>query len=577
MRRSRRSPVAILSSLVLLSTLVSPASAQPIPAAEAGPEASAALTGGQVRLTKVDDGFVNPLGVVNAGDGTSRLFVLEQRGTVRVVSGNQMQSGLFLDLRGITGGLTTGGERGLLGLAFHPDFKSNRKLFVNYTNGSGDTVIAEFTANSTRTSVSQGSRRVLDNATYGELIIDQPYTNHNGGQLLFGPDDNLYIFTGDGGSSGDPQDRAQNNSSKLGKILRITPDLDGTYSVPSDNPYFGGSTANDLVWANGLRNPWRASFDTGASPDKLWVADVGQGSWEEINRVDATADGVNYGWRCREGKHWFNTDGCDTTSPWPYTDPVAEYGHGNGDCSVTGGVVYRGPIFRELVGHYVLGDFCTGRIWTISSGGSSLLFHRDTSANITSFGAAENGEIYMTDYGAGILYRVVAPQFSDVTDSGFINDITWLGYEGITSGCGDGKFCPKGAVRRDQMASFIARALGLPATSTDYFDDDDGNKHESNINRVAAAGITFGCGERRYCPSGIVLRDQMASFIARARNLPATSTDFYTDDEGNKHEANINRMAAAGITRGCTSTTYCPKGQTTREQMAAFLRRAFDD
>lgn len=569
-RPRRRRPAAVLiASVLLLTSLVMPASAAPLERVEPALEASPALSGGQVRLTRVDDGFVQPLGVVNAGDGTSRLFVVEQRGTVRVVSGNRMQSGFFLDLRNGPAGLSTGGERGLLGLAFHPQFESNRKLFVYYTRGGGDLVIAELTANSARTSAAVSTHDAL-------LVIEHSSrSNHNGGQLLFGPDGYLYAFTGDGGGGGDPDENAQDVNSLLGKALRIDPDLNGGYDIPSDNPYVGKPGA-DEIWAIGLRNPWRAAFDTGTDPDRLWIADVGQGSWEEINRVDAAARGLNYGWDCREGKHAYNDPSPGIScSGLSFTGPVAEYGHGSGDCSVTGGLVYRGPIFRELQGHYVLGDFCSGKIWTIGSGGSSLQFHRDTSAMITSFGEAENRELYMTDYGAGILYRVVAPQFSDVTDSGFINDITWLGYEGITSGCGGGRFCPKGHVARDQMASFIARAMELPPASRDYFDDDDGNKHESNINRIAEAGITFGCGERRYCPSGTVLRDQMASFLARALNLPATSRDFYTDDESNRHEANINRFAAAGITRGCTSTTFCPKGVTTREQMAAFLRRAF--
>ena len=576
MSRHRRSPVAILSSLFLFSALVSPAAAMPAEAPDPAPTESAALTGGQVRIVEVDDGFVNPLGIVNAGDGTSRLFVVEKRGTVRVVAGNRMQSGFFLDIRNVGPGLTTNGERGLLGLAFHPDFRTNRYLFVFYTRGDGDLVIAQMRANADRTSVPLSSHDTL-------LVIEHTnQSNHNGGQLLFGPDGHLYIFTGDGGALGDPNDNAQRTSCPdtrclLGKTLRIAPNLAGDYTIPSDNP-FVGKAGEDEIWSYGLRNPWRASFDR--ANGTLWIADVGQGSWEEINREPPNTGGRNYGWDCREGKHAYN----DPTPVIPctgltFTDPVAEYGHGNGDCSVTGGYVYRGPIFRELQGQYVLGDFCSGRIWTLNAGAAnpSLLFHRSTSAMITAFGEAENGELYMTDYTNGILFRVVAPQFSDVTTSGFINDITWLGYEGITSGCGGDRFCPKGAVARDQMASFIARALNLPPASTDYFDDDNGNRHEANINRLAAAGITFGCGERRYCPSGLVARDQMASFIARAKKLGPAPRDFYTDDNSNRHEDAINRMAHAGITRGCTATTYCPSGLTTREQMAAFLRRAFSN
>jgi glucose/arabinose dehydrogenase len=571
MRRSRRSPVAILVSLLLLSVLVTPVAGEPAPPPQPEPTASAALSTGQVRVTKIDDGFVNPLGVVNAGDGSNRLFVIEKRGTVRVVSGHQRQSGFFLDIRGIAGGLTTDGERGLLGLAFHPDFKNNRKLFAYYTRGDGDLVIAELTANSSRTSVPLSSADPL-------LVIEHSArNNHNGGQLLFGPDGHLYAFTGDGGGAGDPDDNSQDRTRLLGKTLRIAPDLNGGYTNPVGNPYRGTTAGRDEIWSIGLRNPWRASFDR--ANGNLWIADVGQGSWEEINREPANTPGRNYGWDCREGKHAYNDPSPRIScSGLSFTDPIAEYGHGNGDCSVTGGYVYRGPVFPEFRGHYVLGDFCSGRIWTLNAGASSpsLVLHRATTAMITSFGESEAGEIYLTDYAGGALYRVVAPPFSDVTDSKFINDITWIFYEGITSGCGSGRFCPKGAVNRDQMASFIARAMNLPPASRDYFDDDNGNKHEGNINRVAEAGITFGCAPRKYCPSGIVLRDQMASFIARALKLPTASRDYFTDDNGNKHEANINRMAAAGITKGCTATTFCPKGTTLREQMAAFMRRAFD-
>jgi glucose/arabinose dehydrogenase len=547
MTRSRRSSAAILSAVLLLTALAAPVSAAPQPLAEPEPAPTAALSTGQVRITQVDDGFVNPLGVVNAGDGTGRLFVLEQRGTVRVVVSNARQSGFFLDLRGVSGGLTTGGERGLLGLAFHPDFKTNRRLVVNYTNGNGDTVIAEFTANAGRTAVPLTSRRVLQ-------TIAQPFPNHNGGQVAFGPDGWLYVFMGDGGGAGDPQNNAQNDATPLGKVLRMNPDS-GAYTH----------------WAKGLRNPWRASFDS----NTLWIADVGQASWEEVNRVSATGGGgFNFGWRCREGTATYNTSGCPTGG---FTNPIATYARADGNCSVTGGHVYRGGVFRELAGHYVLGDFCSGRIWTLEAGAGSpsLRLHRSTSAMISSFGVAENRELYMTDWANGILYRVVAPPFSDVTDSRFINDITWLFYEDITRGCGSGRYCPKSRVARDQMASFLARALDLPPTPIDYFDDDNGNKHEDAINRLAAAGITVGCGPRLYCPSATVLREQMATFIARALKLPPTSTDYYTDDNDSKHEAGINRMAEAGITRGCTATKFCPKDPTTREQMAAFLRRAF--
>ncbi len=545
----------------VVSAMASPALARSIPAEPDPQPMPAAISAGQIDIQLVVTGLIKPVGVVNAGDGTQRLFVIEQGGTVRVVANGKLQSGIFLDIRSVSGGFTSGGERGLLGLAFHPNFESNRKLFAYFTNGGGDIVIAEFTANAARTSASA--------STYDPIlsIEHSARTNHNGGQLLFGPDGYLYIFTGDGGGGGDPDENGQNQATLLGKVLRIAPNLSGAgYTTPS-NPYPGA------VWDIGLRNPWRASFDRGTG--SLWIADVGQGTYEEINREPAASGGRNYGWDCREGKHPFESSGCDTTPPWPYTDPIAEYTHVNGNCSVTGGYVYRGSIQQDFVGQYVLGDYCSGRIWTISANGSSLLFHRDTNALITSFGEAENGEIYMTDHG-GSLYRVVASPFSDITNSGFYNEILWLYYEGITGGCGGGRFCPTGSVTREQMASFLARALRLPVATRDYFTDDETSIHEGDINRVAQAGITGGCDANRYCPRSPVTRAQMASFLARALKLAPTSTDYFDDDDGNIHENQINALARSGITGGCGTRAYCPNANVTRGQMAAFLKRALD-
>jgi glucose/arabinose dehydrogenase len=544
----RRKITALMGTAVLVLTMAAPAAAKPV---ESTPEATragdAAFAAGQVDIQLTVSGLTQPIGVTNAGDGTNRLFVVQQNGIVRVVANNRLVAGSFLDIRAVTGGFTTGGERGLLGLAFHPDFASNGRLFVNYTNGGGHTVIAEFTANASRTAASLTTRRVLDTFT-------QPYSNHNGGQVAFGPDGFLYVFMGDGGSGGDPNNYAQSDASPLGKILRMNADT-GAYTL----------------WAKGLRNPWRASFDLGAATPQLWIADVGQGSREEINRVAASTAGINYGWRCREGKVAYTSCG----SAGPFQEPVVDYTHVDGNCSVTGGVVYRGTIQEDFIGQYVLGDYCSGRIWTIAANGSALLFHRDTSALITSFGEGENGEVYMTDHG-GRLYRVVAPPFNDITSNGFFNEILWLYYEGITGGCGSGRFCPNGSVTREQMASFLARALRLPAATADYFADDNDSAHEGDINRVAEAGITGGCDTNRYCPRSNVTREQMASFLVRALKLTPTATDYFTDDEGSIHENAINALARSGITGGCDASRYCPGANVTRGQMAAFLMRALD-
>jgi len=400
LRRYRRSPVSLLIALFVLGQLAGPALAQPVPPREGDPAATA-LAAGQVRLRYILGGLSNPLGIVNAGDGTDRLFVLEKRGTVRVIEDKVLQPGYFLDLRGVAGGLSTGSERGLLGLAFHPDFQTNRYLFAYYTDGGGDIVVTELRANAARTSVSASTADRL-------LTIEHSAAgNHNGGQLLFGPDGYLYIFTGDGGGAGDPFENGQNRNSALGKTLRISPNLNGGFSSPSSNPYHGATPGLGHIWSIGLRNPWRASFDR--ATDALWIGDVGQNSFEEIDREPAGAGGRNYGWDCREGFHPYESTGCSGT----FQKPLAEYSHaGGGNCSVTGGYVYRGAAYPDLQGYYVLGDFCSGRVWTLQADATSpapLTLHVDSSAMISSFGETENGELWLTDYSGDRVYRVIAP------------------------------------------------------------------------------------------------------------------------------------------------------------------------
>jgi glucose/arabinose dehydrogenase len=571
-RRTRRSPVAIVIAILSIGMLATtPITAAPAPTpVSRPPTASAALFNGQVQLQAITGGFASPVGIANAGDGSGRLFIVEQGGTVRTVIGGGIQPGFFLDVRSVAGGLSLGSERGLLGLAFHPSYESNRKVFAYYTNGGGDLVISQFTANPDGLSAPVGTADPL-------LIIEHSSQgNHNGGHLMFGPDGLLYAFTGDGGGGGDPGENAQNVNSLLGKALRIAPDLNGGYSNPAGNPYIGVAGA-DEIWAIGLRNPWKASFDRGTNG--MWIADVGQDAWEEVNSDPANAAGRNWGWDCREGSHPFESTGCSGLS---FADPVAEYANGSGpnsNCSVTGGYVYRGAVFQAFVGEYVLGDFCSGRIWTFNSNVGlpppPLQLHQDTGALISSFGEAENGEIYMTDIN-GILYRVVAPPFVDVASSVFIDDITWLFYQGITTGCGGGSFCPKATVSREEMASFIARARGLTPQGTDWFTDDETSIHEPAINAIRDEGITLGCGPNLFCPKSLVTREQMASFLIRALGLKGVGTDYFTDDNGSVHEGDINTLRAEEITLGCAPGLFCPTRLVTREEMAAFLHRAFD-
>jgi glucose/arabinose dehydrogenase len=353
----------------------------------------------QIDLTVVEvaSGFGAPLLVTHAGDGSGRLFVAERDGLVFVVRNGRRRSRPFLDVSGKT---LSGGEQGLLGLAFHPNYERNRRLYVNHTGRSGNTVIASYRRDKRRPGrVNPKSRRVI-------LRIKQPFANHNGGAIVFGFDGYLHIATGDGGSGGDPQGNGQRLDTLLGKILRIDVDRrsgDRRYSIPPDNP-FRGTGGRDEIWAYGLRNPWRFSVDEAAG--EIWIADVGQGSVEEVNRQPAGAPGINYGWNVMEGAACYPPgSSCD---PAGLIMPIATYGHDLG-CSVTGGHVYRGDDFPNMAGLYFFGDFCSGRIWSLQADGPpsqepvELL---DTNHSISSFGESEEGELFMTDL-SGTLYRLV--------------------------------------------------------------------------------------------------------------------------------------------------------------------------
>jgi len=340
----------------------------------------------------VTRGLTSPLFLTHAADGSGHLFIVEQAGTIRVVVQGVLQDKPFLD---VTERVLSGGERGLLGLAFHPDYRRNGRFFVSYTRAPyGATVVAEYRrAESPAQSLPE--ERIL-------MLVGQPYPNHNGGMIAFGPDGFLYVGRGDGGSRGDPQNRAQNTGELLGKILRIDVDREQPYAIPVDNP-FARSGGRPEIFAYGIRNPWRFSFDR--ETKVLWLADVGQHKWEEI---DLVTKGGNYGWRLMEGFHCYDpAENCPTRG---LTRPIFEYGHEKGRCSITGGYVYRGKMIPSLRGTYIFGDYCSGELFGIKTDGAESLrsepdLIRKTGTRISSFGEDEAGELYVVDHG-GAVYRI---------------------------------------------------------------------------------------------------------------------------------------------------------------------------
>jgi glucose/arabinose dehydrogenase len=357
----------------------------------------------QITLERIVSGLARPTYVTHAGDGTGRLFVVEQPGRIRIMANGQLVEQPFLDITNLVS--TNGNERGLFSVAFHPQYAANGQFFVDYTRRSdGATVIARY-------KVSPGDPNVaaLDSAT-PLLLIPQPQANHNGGQLQFGPDGYLYIGMGDGGGQGDQHGSIGNGqalTTLLGKLLRIdVTDVD-TYTVPASNPFARTPNARPEIWAFGLRNPWRFSFDRGTGA--LYIADVGQDAYEEVDVQPASSKGgENYGWRIMEGDHCYNPqNNCDRSG---LTMPIVEYSHAVGGCSVTGGYVYRGSAYPWLDGVYFFGDYCSGLIWSLArdaSGKWEMTQRLDSGLSISSFGEDEPGELYVVDLN-GAVYRLKA-------------------------------------------------------------------------------------------------------------------------------------------------------------------------
>lgn len=385
-----------------------------------------AVTWPSVALSQVATGFASPVYITNAGDGTGRVFIVERGGRIKLLGG-----GTFLDISSI---VQSGGEQGLLSVAFPPNFSTSQTFYVYFTDNragnQGNNVLARFRVSSGDPNLANpGSEEIL-------LIFQHPnQSNHNGGQLMFGPDGYLYIGTGDGGGSGDPYENAQNLDALLGKILRI--DVGGSsaaaptpgpyalylplvathggplYLVPSDNPFVSNPSALDEIWAYGLRNPWRFSFDR--TTGDLWIGDVGQGSWEEIDvQSAASSGGQNYGWDCREGLHAYTDTNGDfnvNCGGLSFVDPIHEYPHDSGRCSITGGFVYRGTAHSGLQGVYFYADYCSGGVWGIQPDGETWAASGElvnAGFGPSSFGESEAGELYLARLDGTIFQLVEA-------------------------------------------------------------------------------------------------------------------------------------------------------------------------
>jgi len=356
-------------------------------------------------LRKVITGLDQPVHVTHAGDGSGRLFLVEKPGRIKIAQNSTPLEEPLLDItRRVK---SSGNEQGLLSVAFPPDYTNKGYFYVNYTReNDGATIIARYRLTKNANVANPDSEEIL-------LTIAQPYENHNGGQIAFGPDGYLYIGMGDGGSSGDPEERAQDLGDLLGKLLRIDVESGATaYAIPADNPYAQNPDVKDEIWAFGLRNPWRFSFDRATG--NLYTADVGQNLYEEVHAQPAAGTGgENYGWDIMEGLHCYEpSEGCDQSG---LTLPVVEYAHQQGNCSVTGGFVYRGPGAPRMQGIYFYGDYCTGFIWGLRQNGETWenqLLADTALTRLTSFGEDEAGNLYATDLNTGSVYRLIDEQFT---------------------------------------------------------------------------------------------------------------------------------------------------------------------
>lgn len=343
-----------------------------------------------ITLEEFATGFTAPVEIVNAND--TRMFVVQQNGIIKIVQPNgTVNPTNFLN---ISSKITYGGERGLLGLAFHPQYSTNGYFFVYYNDTDGNIAVARYTRSSNPDVADPNSEKLI-------LTQSKPFDNHNGGSIHFAPDGYLWVVTGDGGSGGDPNNNAQNKNSLLGKLLRLDINSTGPYNIPPGNPFVGVDGA-DEVWAYGLRNAWKFNFDTVSG--NVMIADVGQGQFEEINRVPLTQAGVNYGWRCYEGNNTYNTAGCAAQSTMTF--PVAVYDHSGGKCSITGGYVYRGTQFPALQGKYIFADYCSTQIGILNTNNSITWSPAFSGNNFSTFGVNNQNELFVAAVNNGKIFRV---------------------------------------------------------------------------------------------------------------------------------------------------------------------------
>lgn len=350
------------------------------------------LNSQSINLVEFASGFTSPVEITNAGD--TRLFVVQQDGIIKIVQPNGTTNAA--DFINISSKVLYGGERGLLGLAFHPQYSTNGYFFVYYNNTAGNIIVARYSVNSTNPDIADPtSEKIL-------LNIPKPFDNHNGGSIHFAPDGNLWIVTGDGGSGGDPNNNSQNKNSLLGKMLRIDVNATGPYNIPPDNPFAGAVAGSDEIWAYGLRNAWKFSFDTDSG--NVMIADVGQNAIEEINKMPITQAGVNYGWRCYEGNSAYNTAGCAAMSTMTF--PVAVYNHSGGRCSITGGYVYRGTQYPSLQGKYIFADYCSTQIGVLNADNSIVWSPASSGNNFSTFGQNSQKELFAAAVTSGKVFKI---------------------------------------------------------------------------------------------------------------------------------------------------------------------------